>query len=125
MQGNPLVDHLMRAIRRLDLDDDQRASIRSIFQTLKTDSRATMEETKDTHHQLAELIKAENYDEAAVAVLAEKEGELAAERLILSSRALSEIYAQLTPEQQTELDSMAAERKGKRGDRGRQRPVES
>ena len=125
MQGNPLVDHLMRAIRRLDLDDDQRASIRSIFQTLKTDSRATMEETKDTHLQLAELIKAENYDEAAVAALAEKEGDLAAERLILSSRALSEVYAQLTPEQQLELENMATERRANKGDRGRQRTVES
>ena len=64
MQGNPLIDHMMRAIKRLDLDDEQRANVRSIFQTLKSDSRSTMEETKAGHLQLAELIKAENYDEA-------------------------------------------------------------
>ena len=121
MQGNPQVDHMLRAVRQLDLDDDQRADIKSIIQTLKADSRAIMGETKALQPQLAELIKAENFDEAAVATLAAQEGELSAERTILTSQALSEIYALMTPEQRAELDIMATERMSQRGDRHTQR----
>ncbi len=121
MQNNPFVEQVMRAIKRLDLEDEQKTTIRSIMQTLKADSRDLMEQTKAGHLQLRTLITAENYDEDAVAALADKEGELAAERTILASKALSEVYAQLTPEQQTELDAMATERMAKRGERGERR----
>jgi protein CpxP len=121
MQGNPFVEQVMRGIKRLDLEDEQRTSIRSIMQTLKTDSRTLMEQTKAGHLQLRSLITAENYDEAAVEALAEKEGELATERMILSSRALSKIYAQLNEEQQAELNAMAAERMANRAERGERR----
>jgi protein CpxP len=121
MQGNPFVEQVMRGIKRLDLEDEQRASIREIMQTLKADSNDLMSQTRAGHMQLRALITAENYDEAAVAELAEKEGELATERMILSSQALSQIYAQLNEEQQAELDAMAAERMAKRAERGERR----
>lgn len=121
MQGNPFVEQVMRGIKRLDLEDEQRASIRSIMQTLKADSRDLMEQTRAGHLQLRALITAENYDEAAVTAVAEKEGELATERMILSSRALSDIYAQLNEEQQAELNAMAAERMAKKAERGEKR----
>lgn len=121
MQGNPFVEQVMRGIKRLDLEDEQRASIREIMQTLKADSNDLMDQTRAGHMQLRALITAENYDEVAVAALAEKEGELATERMILSSKALSEIYAQLNQEQQAELDAMAAERMANRAERGERR----
>ena len=121
MQGNPFVEQVMRGIKRLDLEDEQRASIKAIMQSLKADSRDLMAQTKAGHLQLRALIQAENYDETAVAALAEKEGELATERMILSSQALSKIYAQLNDEQRAELDTMASERMAKRGERHRQR----
>ncbi len=118
MQSNPYVDQVMHAIKRLDLDDEQKTNIRSIMHTLKADSRDLMEQTRAGHLQLRALITAEDYDEAAVAALAEKEGNLATERMIVSSKALSEVYAQLTPEQQAELEAMATKRLAKRAERG-------
>ena len=76
------------------------------------------------HEKLKGLIKAENYDEQAVAEVAEQEGALAAERLILASRAMSEVYAQLTNEQRLELESMAAERTAKRAEKRQKRSAE-
>jgi Spy/CpxP family protein refolding chaperone len=88
------------------------------MQALKAEVRPIMQATKAGHLQLKELIKADSYDEQAVAALADKEGNLAAERMMITSRALSEVFSQLTDEQRSQLDEMAAQRKGPRGERG-------
>ena len=121
MQG---VEKLMRAIRHLDLNDEQKDSTRAIMQTLRQDQREIMREMKAGHQQLKELIKAEIYDEEAVAALAEREGLLVAERLIITSKAMSEVYGLLTDEQRMELEEMAAERAAKREEKRRQRSLE-
>ena len=72
---------------------------------------------KAGHEQLKELIKAESFDESAVAALAETEGTLAAERLIVASRAMSDVYGQLTVEQRAELEIMASERAERRAEK--------
>lgn len=121
-QSMPAVDELMRAIKRLDLSEEQKTSIKGIMHGLKTEERPLAREMKAGHQQLKELIKADSFDEAAVAALAEKEGALAAERLIITSRAMSGVYAQLTDEQRAELETMASERAAKRAARRGQWP---
>ena len=124
MQANPLVDQVMRGIKHLDLEEDQKASIKAIMQTLKADSRVLMGQTKNNHQQLKVLITADSYDEAAVLNVAENEGKLATERMILSASALSDIYTQLTEEQRIELSVMAQERMAKKGERRKDRSPE-
>jgi len=124
MQANPLVDQVMRGIKRLDLEEDQKTSIKAIMQTLKADSRVLMGQTKNNHQQLKVLITADSYDEAAVLNVAENEGRLATERMLLSASALSDIYTQLTEEQRAELSVMAQERMTKRGERRKDRSPE-
>ena len=121
-QSMPVDGNMMRAIRHLDLSDEQKASIKGIMRGLKTEERPLVKEMKSGHEQLKELIKAENFDEQAVVALAEKEGALAAERLIIASRAMSEVYGQLTDEQRLELETMAAERAAKRAEKRQKRP---
>ncbi len=125
MQGMPMVDQIMRSLRRLDLEDEQRESIRAIMQGLKAETSPVMQKTKAVHLQLKELIKADVYDAEAIAVLAVQEGDFAAERLMITSRALSQIYGHLTQEQRAELESMAAERQARRAERRDQRPNQS
>jgi len=108
---------MMRAIRHLDLSDDQKASFKEIMHTLKAEQRVLAKEMKAGHEQLKGLIKSESYDEQAVVAVAEKEGALAAERLILASRAMSQVYSQLTDEQRLQLEAMAAERKARRSEK--------
>ena len=117
----PAVAGMMRAIRHLDLSDDQKADIKAIMQGLKTEERELAKDMRLGHEQLKELIKADSFDEEAVASLADQEGALAAQRLMISSRALSEVYAQLTDEQRAELDIMAAKRAEKRAEKRGQR----
>jgi hypothetical protein len=56
--------------------------------------------------------------------LAEQEGALAAERLIIASRAMSAVYGQLTDEQRVELETMATERAERRAEKRGQRSAE-
>ena len=117
MQAMPAVEAVMRAIRHLDLDAEQKEGIRGIMGGLKADVRPVMMATRENHEQLKELVKAATFNEEGVAALAEKEGNLAAERLMLTSRALSDIYSLLTAEQREELETMASKRKEKMGKR--------
>ena len=60
-------------------------------------------------------------DADAVAAIADKEGDLAAERIKLTGEALSQVLAMLTDEQRAQLDTMAAERQKRRGEKRQNR----
>ena len=125
MQGAPMVDQLMRGIRRLDLEDEQKENVRAIMQGLKAETNPVMQKSRAVHLQLKELIKADVYDADAIAALAVQEGDFAAERMMITSRALSHVYNQLTPEQRDELETMATDRQEQRDERRAQRPDQS
>ena len=125
MQAMPLVDKMVRAVRHLDLDEEQKAAVKAVVRNLKRDIHPIMAETKAGHRELKELIKAPAFNAEAVALLAQKEGELAAERLMLTSQALSTIYMLLTDEQRAELETKAAQRKKQHGDDRKQGKIES
>ena len=125
MQAMPVVEQLTHALKRLDLGDNQKEDIRGIMREMKTDVRPLMQETRAGHQQLKELIKAEHYDQDAITVLAKKEGDLAAERMMIASRALAEIFSHLTDEQRDELDAMAAQRQERRSERRKHRSNQS
>ena len=118
-ESMPAVEQLTRAIRHLDLDDEQKAGVHTIMRAVKEEMRPIMQDMKAGHEQLKELIKSGSYDEQTVAAMAEIEGQLAAERLKISARAMSGILALLTVEQREQLETMATERRqrhaGKRG----------
>lgn len=124
MQAMPAVEAVMRAIRHLDLDAGQKEGIKAIMGGLKADVRPVMMAAKDNHEQLRELVKAGTFNEEAVALLADKEGELAAERLMLTSRALSEVYNILTVDQRKDLEAMGAQRKDRRAGKGKPKDSE-
>ncbi len=111
MQGMPMVEHVVRSLHRLDLSEEQREDVHAVLREMKAAIRPVMEETRAGHEQLKELIKATSFDEEAVAALASKEGQLAAERMIIASRAFSDVYVVLTDEQREELNAMSERRK--------------
>ena len=125
MQAMPAVEKLIRAVRHLDLTDEQRAGVRAVMQGLKQDVRPIMMETKAGYEQLQKLVKAASYNEEAVAALAQKEGDLVAERVMITSQALSKIYNLLTDEQRTELEAMAAKRMARRTERRERKKPET
>ena len=69
MQATPGVEKMMRAIRHLDLSAEQKESFKAIMQAMKAEIRPIMHETKAGHLALRELIKADSFDEDAVAAI--------------------------------------------------------
>lgn len=114
MQAMPVVERTMRTIRQLDMDEEQKANIKAVMQGLKEDVRPLIAETRANHEQLKELVTAINFEEDNAAAIAEIEGDLATQRLMLTSRALSDVYKLLTREQRDELEAMAAQRQERR-----------
>jgi Spy/CpxP family protein refolding chaperone len=124
MQAAPRspVEGVMRAIRRLDLSDEQKEAIWNIAHDLKGELHPVMVEMRDGQRQLKELLRAGDFDKGAVAALADKEGDLVARRIMLTSEALAGIFSQLTEEQKSELAAMAEKHKQRsKGQRGQKR----
>jgi len=113
MQAQPrtMMEGVMRAIRRLDLSDEQKEGIWATVHELKGELHPIMVEMKNAQRELRELITSGSFDEQAVAALAKTEGDLTEQRILLSSEAVADVLGQLTEEQRAELEAMAAERK--------------
>ena len=116
MRAAEPVQKLMRTLRHLDLSDEQKASTRAILEVMKAEIHPIMVEMKTAQKQLKELISSSDFDEDAIRALAEKEGDLTAERIMITSLGLSRILGELTDEQRAELGAMAAERDERRNE---------
>jgi Spy/CpxP family protein refolding chaperone len=124
MQAPPQspVQGVMRAIRRLDLSDEQKEAVWNIAHDLKGQLHPVMVEMRDGQRQLKDLLRSGEFDAKAVAALAEKEGDLVAQRIMLTSEALAGIFDQLTEEQKSQLAAMAEKRKQRaKSERGKKR----
>jgi Spy/CpxP family protein refolding chaperone len=136
MQAQPrtMMEGVMRAIKRLDLSEEQKEGIWSTAHSLKGELHPVMVEMRNGQRELRELISSGSFDEKAVAALAEKEGDLTKQRILLTSAAVADVLGQLTEDQRAQLEAMAAERqqrakgkkrpRGKRGGQGNPPPAE-
>lgn len=125
MQSQPrtVMEGVMRAIKRLDLSEEQKEGIWATVHELKGELHPVMVEMKTGQRELRELISSGSFDEQAVAAIAKKEGELTEQRILLTSEAVANVLGQLTEDQKTQLEAMAAERKQRgKGKRGRKGP---
>jgi len=130
MQAQPrtMMEGVMRAIKRLDLSEEQKEGIWATVHDLRGELHPIMVEMKTGQRELRELITSASFDEQAAAALAEKEGDLTEQRILLTSAAVADVLGQLTEEQRAQLEAMAAERKqrgrkGKRGGKGNPPPT--
>ncbi len=112
--ATPIIQHLARAIRRLDLSDDQKDSIHAEFKGLKSTLKPLVQELHESKKDLHGLITASEYDAEAVAINAERQGSLTTEITIIASEVASAVLAQLSDAQRAELEAMGEERRAHR-----------
>ena len=112
--GTQVIEHLTRAIRQLDLSDEQRESIRSDLKGLKESLQPTIKELHQGRKELHGLVTADSYDADAVSAIAENQGDLVAEITTIASGAAAGVLAQLSDEQRAELMAMGEERRAHR-----------
>ena len=109
--GTQVIEHLTRAIRRLDLSDEQRESIRNDLKGLRTSLKPTIKELHQGRKELHGLVTADSYDADAVAAIAEHQGDLVAEISTIASGVAAGVLAQLSDQQRAELMAMGEERR--------------
>ncbi|MGD8383895.1 MAG: Spy/CpxP family protein refolding chaperone [Lysobacterales bacterium] len=108
--GAPALEHFRHALRKLDLSDQQKTDIKAVMEGLRSDMQPLMKNMRANHEQLRTLVTARNFDKDAVASVAKKEGELATQRIILTSEAMSRMLGYLTDDQRAQLEQMHTQR---------------
>jgi len=101
-------------LRQLDLSPEQQAEVKAIFSTNKDALEAQAEASRALREDLQVLLGADVLDENALADLAEMEGKLAEERVMLMGTLAADVLAELDDEQRAELQALREERLARR-----------
>jgi Spy/CpxP family protein refolding chaperone len=96
----------------LGLTSDQQAAVDKVFAAHHHAARAEGKNLAAAAKALAERVHAETFDEAAIRQAAATVAGLKADRAVGDATLLSEIRAQLTPEQRTQLQQALSSRDG-------------
>ncbi len=98
--------HLKHLARRLNMTDEQRADIEAVLDNSREQMAEMRAEMRANRAQLRDLTRQAELDEAAVRGMADRQGDLKAEMIVLRARQRSEMKALLTDEQIAQLDEM-------------------
>ncbi len=119
------VGMLARTIdRHIDVTDEQRAEIETILSAHRDQARPLARQERETRRELATLIDSGAMDEDALTALAEQQGALTSQRIVMGAHSAADILAVLTEEQRAELDvvrEMRREKMRAHGERRRER----
>jgi periplasmic protein CpxP/Spy len=97
---------LMRAVRQLDLSEEQQTQLRGLMESGREAFRDQMRSLRETRKAMQEAMSAEPYDAARVQQLAEAQGTAVTGMILKRAQTWQEIRAVLTPEQRAELKAL-------------------
>ncbi|MEE4378135.1 MAG: Spy/CpxP family protein refolding chaperone [Candidatus Competibacteraceae bacterium] len=100
-----------RIADKLDLNDEQRVQIAAVVDKSSQQMASLRDQMKANREQLRELSQQSPFDETAVRNVADTQGDLKANMIVLRAQQRAEINAILTDEQRAQWE----EKRGKRG----------
>lgn len=106
--------HVERMAERLDLTAEQVTTIRAIVDETRAQKRELKDKLRESRKQLRALVKEGAASDTDVRQLAENQGDLTAELIVLRTKVKSDIRSVLTEEQREQQEK----RRGHRGRRG-------
>lgn len=98
------------ALRALDLTEAQREQVRQLTAQHREQSRALLDRLQAAQEARRKAVEAIPFNEPQIRTAAEALAEVEAELAVQQARLQADVYALLTPEQQTRLQTMRAER---------------
>lgn len=101
----------MRIFRKLDLSREQRDAIYALVADQKDARKANKEKHMAFRQSMEQLVKGDNFDEAAVKSLWQENASLFEEEAIARTKLRYSIYQVLTAEQKQKMETLKAERK--------------
>jgi periplasmic protein CpxP/Spy len=105
----------------VDLTDAQKAQVKQIMETSRTNMKTVHEQMKANRQQLEASSENGNFNQAQVQSLAAQQGNLHAQMIVEKERVKSQIYQILTPEQKAKAAEMKAQMEQKRQERQQKR----
>ena len=112
--GNKFGMRIERMAKKLGFSESQLKQAREIQEKYQPQMQALHDKKKATRQELRAVMHADNIDQAAVKKLAQQQGDLKAQKIILRSQIRSEIHKLLTAEQRTKMKEMHKNRDEKR-----------
>ena len=109
-----VIEQLGKAIRRLDLNEQQKLDIREEFGNFKEVVKPLVKNLHEGRSDLHDAIISDSYDPDLVEDIAASQGNLTAEITVVVGEAASTIISHLTDEQRAELMAMAEVRREER-----------
>ena len=120
MEGGPMMGggrmgrFMIKALdRHLDLSDEQLAAIEVIVAESRDAGQAMRTELQPLFEQIRASVEQDGFDEDEVRILLENQSPRMIDMMMLRIRALAEIRAQLTPEQQAAAQELFESRRGR------------
>lgn len=92
-----------RMAGRLELTKEQRAAVRTVFDKARPQTRELSDRMSDTRKQLHSLAEKETLDAGMLRQLAEAQGKIIAEKIVLRFQTMAEVLKILTPTQREKL----------------------
>lgn len=102
--GDRLGWKLARLGWQLDLSDDQRTEIRAIIQAAMPEAQNVVQELHANRQDLLAGTQGGVFDETFVRPIADAQGDLVAELIVLKERVKADIHVVLNPAQQLQLE---------------------
>ncbi|MFT5138724.1 MAG: Spy/CpxP family protein refolding chaperone [Lysobacterales bacterium] len=109
-RANPVAEAIQRfgkAIRQLDLSEDQKTAIHSEFSGIRESVKPLVRQLHEGKNEIRELVMSEKYDADAVSDIAANQGALTADITMLVSGAVANAMSHLSDEQRAELMIMS------------------
>ena len=116
-----------RMSKKLDLSDEQRASIEAIVAASRAEAEPLQAELNGMREPIRAFATAETFDESALRARIEANAETVTDLMVIGVRTMHDVRAQLTPEQQAEAEAimkkfgqkMHDRKDGRKSDRGK------
>jgi protein CpxP len=111
-------------LQALNLTDDQKAKVKAIMETNRTNLKPVFDSLRENHQKLEALTANGAFDEGQVSALATEQGNLMAKMTVERARIRSQIAGILTDEQKAKAAQMREQFKQKMQERFKARQTE-
>ena len=106
--------------RKLNLTDEQKTQMKAVMQKERPAMKPLFQQQHQIDQQLRQYVEG-TYDEAKVQALAAQKAQIQAQMTVAETRVHSQLYALLTPDQQSQLKQMEAEHQARMQERMQER----
>jgi hypothetical protein len=98
-------DHLQFVATYLNLNDAQKQTVQAVLQNAKAQAEPIAAQLKTGHEEMSAAIKAGKSD-AELTQIATAQGNLMGQLAAIHAKAMSKVYAQLTPDQKVKAEQL-------------------